>query len=669
MKRPDWQLSRNGLFWVLFAFLAVVALHVDHLPLWVTGLALLSVAWRILEYRGAVPFPPWPLKVVLVAGCMAALVMEYRSLLGLEPMLSMLISGFSLKLLEMHHKRDAVVLVYLAYFAGAVDCVFTQQMFNFVLVLLTTGITTAALVSINQAKTRGFTLRSSGIGLKMLATSLPLMLALFLAVPRLGALWSIPSPKHQAQTGVSDTMSPGDFARLGRSGAVAFRVRFQGEIPDRSRLYWRGLVFSEFDGREWSQADFFGPDRPVIDNWRDTEAIDRLGNPVDYVVTMEPTHARWLFALSTPVTNEAGVRLVRDSRLVSVDEVNLRRNFEIRSWLDYRLQPERLHPHREQLERAVPADSNPETLRVAAEWASEAESAEALIARLLEWYNRSFVYTLQPPLLGRHSVDDFLWQTRRGFCEHFAGSFAFFMRAAGYPARVVGGYLGGEVHPTENFVTVRQYDAHAWAEVWIEGRGWVEVDPTAAVAPERIEMSLADLFADEDWFLADSPLSLLRFRNFGLVNWMTLQLDYLDYAWGTWVLGYDRIQMEVLQQLLGRIDALRLGLLFLAAAVVSLLPYLAVRLFHRLRQRADPRDALIRLFCDKMARAGLPRRTGEGILDFARRIAAERPVLRTDALAIAEAYVSQRYDERAPQRIDVLRTRVKRLSVPTQRGH
>ena len=667
MQRPDWQLSRNGLFWVLSAFVAVLLLHVDHLPAWVTALAGLAVAWRVLEYRGIAPFPPWPLKVVLVAGCLAGLALEYPSLLGLEPMLAMLMAGFALKLLEMHHKRDAIVLVYLAYFTAAVDCIFTQQILNFVLVLLTMAVATAALVSINQAKTRAFSLGPSAIALKMLATALPLMLALFLVVPRLGALWSIPGPRDQARTGISESMSPGDFARLSRSGELAFRASFEGGIPPRERLYWRGLVFSEFDGREWTQANFYGPDRPVL-NGPDTDAIERLGDPVRYTVTMEPTHDRWIFALSTPVAHEVGVRLVRDSRLVSVDEIGVRRQYDIRSWLDYRLEPDGLHPHRAELERSLPPDSNPETVRTARQWAQETGDAEALIERLLQLYNASFVYTLQPPLLGRHPVDEFLWQTRRGFCEHYAGSFAFFMRAAGYPARVVAGYLGGEVHPSENFVTVRQYDAHAWAEVWIEGRGWVRIDPTAAVAPERVEMSLADLFADEDWFLADSPLSLMRFRNFGLANWMRFQLDYLDYAWGTWVLGYDKRQIEFLQRLLGRIDAVRVGLLFGAAAAMSLLPYLVLRLLDRRRHRRDPRDALIRQFCDKLARAGLPRRTGEGILAFARRIAAERPALAVEALAIANAYVIQRYDPRnsgrTPRQTDPLRRLVRQLRVP-----
>lgn len=660
MKRPDWQLSRNGLFWVLFAFGAVIALHLDHLPGWITALAAACIGWRILEYRGVVPFPPRLLKAVFVVACVAGLAATYPTLLGLEPMVAMLLAGYGLKLLEMAHKRDAVVLVYLAYFAAAIDCVFTQAVSAFALVLLTFVITTTALVSINQSKSRAFSVGSAGLALKMLATALPLMLVLFLVVPRLGALWSIPGPRDQARTGVSDTLTPGDFSSLVGSDEVAFRVRFEGASPPRAQLYWRGLVFSEFDGRSWTQADFFGPERPVLDRG-DAGGIERLGEPLRYTLTMEPTHRSWLFALSTPDTDEPGVRRMRDSRLVSVDEIGARRNYDIRSWLRHRLQADGLHPHRDELERALPPGSNPETVRVARQWAQETPGAEALAGRVLELFNRSFVYTLEPPLLGTHSVDEFLWETRRGFCEHFAGAFAFFMRAAGHPARVVGGYLGGEVHPREHFVTVRQFDAHAWAEVWIEGRGWVRVDPTAAVAPERVEMSLADLFGDDDRFLANSPLSLIRFRDFGLVNWLLLQQNWIEYAWATWVLGYDRRQAELLERLLGRVDALRLGLLFAAAAAVSVLPWLLVRLVRRRKDKPDPRDALIRRFCDRMARAGLPRRTGEGILDFANRVASARPALAPDVTAIARAYAALRYQQRASERIDELRRKVRRF--------
>jgi transglutaminase-like putative cysteine protease len=660
MKRPDWQLSRNGLFWVLLAFSAVIALHLDHLPAWVTALVVACIAWRILEYRGVVPFPSWPLKVLFVGATVSGLTLTYPSLRGLEPMVSMLLAGFGLKLLEMRHKRDAIVLVYLAYFAAAIDLVFRQDVTDFILVAAVYLVATTALVSINQSKAQGFTLGSSKTALKMLAASLPLMLVLFLVVPRLGAFWSIPGPKNQARTGVSDSLAPGEFTSLVGSDDVAFRVRFDGEVPPRNRLYWRGLVFSEFDGRSWSQADVFGPDRPVLERGDDT--IERLGEPLRYTVTMEPTHRNWLFALSTPDTAVPGIRRMRDSRLVSVDEIGVRRNYEIRSWLEYRLEPDGMHPYRDALERELPEGYNPETLRIARQWARETPGAEAVANRLLQLFNQSFVYTLEPPGLGRDSVDEFLWETRRGFCEHFASSFAVFMRAAGYPARVVGGYQGGEVHPTENFVTVRQYDAHAWAELWLEGRGWVRVDPTAAVAPERVEMSLADLFGDDEGFLADNPLSLLRFRDFELVNWLVLRRDWVEYAWATWVLGYDRRQAAFLEQLLGKVDALRIGLLFAVAAGITLLPFALVRLYNRRRERPDPRDALILRFCDKMARAGLPRRRGEGILDYARRIAAERPELEADALVIARNYVRLRYAEESPQGVDDLQRQVRRLS-------
>ena len=421
MKRPDWQLSRNGLFWVLLAFCAVVMLHLEHLPAWVSALAVLCVLWRILEYRGTVPFPPWPLKAILVAGCIIGLTLVYPSLLGLEPMLAMLIAGFGLKLLEMHHKRDAIVLIYLAYFTAAVGCVFSVEIPTFVLVVLTFAVATAALVSINQSKSRSFSMGPSTVALKMLATALPLMLALFLVVPRLGALWSIPLPKNQALTGVGDTLSLGGISQLVGSDKLAFRARFEGEVPARERLYWRGIVLSEFDGTEWKQADFFTPGRLIMQRGAE-ESVERLGEPIRYTLTMEPTNRRWLFALSTPATREPGIRLVQDSRLVSVNEISLRRNYDVQSWLDYRLEAEGLNPADAKRERSLPPGSNPDTVRMAREWALQTPGAEELIVRLLQLYNQSFVYTLEPPLLGEQAVDEFLWESQRGFCEDNVGA-------------------------------------------------------------------------------------------------------------------------------------------------------------------------------------------------------------------------------------------------------
>ncbi|MGV6807085.1 MAG: transglutaminase TgpA family protein [bacterium] len=664
----DWQLSRAGLFWVLTAFVAVVLLHLEVLPVWVSLLSLAAIIWRVLEYRGAVPFPNSWIKLLLILACGSGLLVSYSSPIGLEPMLALLVAGFSLKFLEMHHKRDAVVLIYLGFFAATAEVLFSQEIVSFIQVLLALMAACAALVSINQGSRR-FGFLPLGISLKMLLASIPLALILFLIMPRLGAMWSLPGPQNQGTTGVSDSMAFGDVARLGRSGDVAFRVNFDGAVPARNELYWRGIVLSKFDGRTWTQASFFGQDRPVLNGMDGGESIVRRGEPTAYTITMEPTYNRWLFALNTPASGEPQIRLIRDSRLVSISEIEYRRNFRVQSWLDFDLEPGGMHPHRRQMETEVPFDSNPETQRIARDWAKQSHSGEELIDRVLGLFNQEFTYTLEPPVLGQDNVDEFLWGTKRGFCEHFAGSFVFFMRAAGYPARVVAGYMGGEIHPSEGFVTVRQYDAHAWAEVWLQGKGWVRVDPTAAVAPERVEMSFADLFAAEDEFLADSPLSLVRFRNVGLVNWLRLQMDSLDYAWAIWVLGYDQQQYSLLQRILGAVNPLRIGLFLMAGLLLTALPFLVVWLISRLERTRNPADRLILRFCDKLAKAGLPRKLGEGLNTYAQRIAHLEPAFAPQVLAIASLYVAERYDKASDEQLKQLEQNIRRLKVGRRQNH
>ena len=295
----------------------------------------------------------------------------------------------------------------------------------------------------------------------------------------------------------------------------------------------------------------------------------------------------------------------------------------------------------------MPEGFNPKTRQIAEAWRVENPDPVALINRLLKQYNDEFVYTLKPPLLGRHTVDEFLWGTRRGFCEYFASSFVFFMRAAGIPSRVVVGYQGGERHPDGGYLMVHQYDAHAWAEVWLESRGWVRVDPTAAVAPERIEINFADFFGNNDDFLVDSFLSLDRYRHINWLNKLRLRLDALDYAWAKWVLGYENIQSALLRRILGGVDPLRIGLFLLVAGVLAMLPVLIMLFRGREKEYRDELDQLFIRFCERMERAGVKRESGEGPRDFAQRIALLRPELVDEVTSITALYEVQRYKNRA----------------------
>lgn len=651
--QPPWQIPRSGLLWLLVAVATIIAVHFEHLPLWVNGVAVVAILWRIQVYRGAWSYPGRWVKVLLLAICIGGLLARYGRLVGLEPMVALLISGLILKLLEMHRQRDALIAVFLAYFAAIVECLFAQTMAVAGIVLLCLALVTAALVGIHQSvDSRGGAggdwlgpLRTGGV---LLLHALPLMLVLFLVMPRIGSLWAVPYPQHRGTTGVGDSMAPGDFSRLGRSGAVAFRATFTASVPAQQTLYWRGPVLSHFDGRRWTQSEAGG----LLQNAGSpahAAAIERIGEPTRYDVVLEPTNAPWLFALTTPVADTPEVFLTLDSILVRKTPVAARTRYQTRSWLSYRLEAQGLPPWRRALNLALPAGFNPETQRIAQQWREETPEPEALIERLLQLYRREFVYTLTPPLLGTHTVDEFLWDKKQGFCEFYASSFVIFMRAAGIPARVVTGYQGGERHPTEAYLLVHQYDAHAWAEVWLPGKGWVRIDPTAAVAPQRIERTFADLFGADRAFLDGSLFALERYRHWSLLNTLRLRLDSLDYAWGKWVLGYERMQGEVLTALVGRIDPWRIGLFLLIAGAVAMAPMLVMLFFARGRSRHDELDRLFLTFCRRLARVGIVRQSGEGPRNFAARIAREQPRLAQIASSIVHQFERQRYGGGKPE--------------------
>ena len=661
---PVWQISRYGSLWILIAFAASVLPLLPYLPLWLPLACAIAILWRVQIYRARWGAPGRSLKWLLVLVCVAGLLLSFGSLAGLEPMVSLLVSAYALKLLEMQQKRDALITLYLGLFVAVILCLFNQQFSTAVVVLVSLTAVTAGLVGINQSDQHRGALRPLKTAATIVLQALPLMLAVFLVLPRLGPLWDVPGPGGSARTGMSDSLGPGDITRLGRSARIAFRVQFEGAIPARQQLYWRGMTLSDFDGRSWTRTGPVGYPQPAV-QWFDgvmqrEEQVNSAA--IDYEVTIESTGNTWLYSLQLPEPRSEDVGLLRDFNLLSRRPVNSRSSYRVRSWPQLPMDVAGLSATRRYLETRLPPGSNPQTVATAQRWAQEAPSAEALIERVLSLYNSAFFYTLQPPGLGKHSVDEFLWSTKRGFCEHFASSFVFFMRAAGVPARVVVGYQGGEVHPEEGYLIVRQYDAHAWAEVWLEGRGWVRIDPTAAVAPERISRGLLEYFSGREALFGDTPLSLMRFRDVAWINQLRLQLDAIEYSWSKWVLGYDDVQSEVLTRLLGKIDARRMALFLLAAGLLALAPVLVFSLLPRSGHRIDPLDREYLRFCAKMARRGHQRRSGEAVRDFAQRCAAAEPQHAQAIQAISDSYEQGRY-QRTENQLAQLRQQVKKLRI------
>ncbi|OIQ99470.1 protein-glutamine gamma-glutamyltransferase [mine drainage metagenome] len=622
------KLTAPLIYGLIACILLVSAPHAEHLPLWVSAICSALLAWRAYLTWSGNPLPPRWLLLVVTLACVLAIAATFRTLFGREVGVTLLILLASLKLLEMRAVRDVTVLIYLSCFVIITNFFYSQSIPTALFMLLTLLVIMATWVHM-QTGDLAFRprLRIAGI---LLLQAIPLSLVIFVLFPRVqGPLWGMPQDAY-ASSGLSDSMAPGSLSRLSLSDAVAFRVVFNGREPTREQLYWRGPVLWDFDGTSWKRGRNATLQRPVL-----TDATA----PVDYTVTLEPHNKPWLFVLDMPAKISIPADLAPDFQVLNRTPVNARTRYSATSLLSYRAN---LGEPPQQLQRALalPQGYNPQARKLAAEWRTRSDSDMALVQTALGYFNRNgFEYTLEPPLLGTNSVDDFIFTTKKGFCEHYAGSFVFLMRAAGLPARVVTGYQGGEYNDLGGYYILRQYDAHAWAEVWLRDRGWVRIDPTAAIAPARIQSGLNAALPDNATlpFLArtQSPLLLkLRFN-----------LDALTNQWNQWVLGYNTERQFAFLTRLGMEDItwkkLAVDMLSGVALLVGIFTLLMLR---RLSVRqADAVQALWLKACRKLEKAGLPRAPHEGATDYAARIAAARPELTEEIYDLAARYASLRY--------------------------
>jgi len=630
------QVPRNALAWIVICLFTVVAPHAARVPLWVLVVYLAAVTWRVQVHRGRWSFPGRWVKVAMTATCIGGIYASYRSVIGLEPTVALLLTAFALKLTELARRKDAYVLLFLGYFVCITEFLFSQDLLITLYSLLNVVLITTALVALHQPWQQQFNSKPLWLATRMLAQAVPMMLVLFFLFPRLGPLWTVPVKSHTAKTGMSDFMRPGDVASLSKSDEVAFRVKFEGDIPPQSELYWRGLVLSRMQQGAWTTLSYY--DLPAAE--RSQQPVAPAGEPLEYSVIMAPTQQHWLFGLHYARSPDSGVMHAPEYRMFSLVPIEAETLYRARSWLDYPVGVE-LSDWRRRTETSLPAEANPRTRALAAALRDRAASDEGMVEAVLERFNReAYVYTLNPGVLtGRDTIDSFLFDTRRGFCEHYASAFVLLMRAAGIPARVVAGYQGGEVNPVNRTVIVHQFDAHAWAEVWLPEQGWVRVDPTAAVAPERIEQGLEEAVEGEGSFLADSPLSPLRYRSIPLVNLLRLRYDALTYRWQSWIVGYDNErQFALLQDFFGEISGRVFATVLLGSWALVLIP-VSVALLRRPRTRErNPADRVFLQFCQRLAALGVARGRGEAPGEYGRRAALALPEYAGQLLRITELY-------------------------------
>lgn len=623
--------SQRRLGWTVAGLLAALAPHALHLQGWVTALVLAVCAWRLLAERRGWRLPGRALRASAVVFATAGVAFGYRALSGLDAGTALLALMAALKLLESRTVRDHMVLVFIGWFLCLATLLYAQSLAAAAVVVPAVWLLSAALLSVARSADDGPPLRPFATTGAMLLKALPLALVLFLFFPRIaGHFWGAPSAER-AVTGLSEEMAPGDFSELSVSDAVAFRVRFEGTPPPAALRYWRGTVLTEFDGYTWSRRRIAPHFRPLV---------EFLGEPVAYTVTLEPTGQRMLIALDMARTwPETMARQGWDFDLLTRNPVSAVIQYRAVSHPEYRAGSELSNAMRRPNLR-LPDDRNRRSLALASEMRARAVDDAAYVRDVLAMFrDQEFHYTLTPPRLDLDSVDDFLFRSRRGFCGHFASSFTMLMRAADIPARVVGGYQGGDWNPVGGYLIVRQSHAHAWSEVWLEGRGWVRIDPTAAVAPERIERGLDAALPDGE----PVPGRLLR-RSAWL--WQArLVWDNVNARWNDWVVRFSPERQALLLEQFGfaNTDWRQLALL-LGAGLGGCFLLLSAWLAWEFRPPpADAASRSYRRFTARLAHRGIERPPHEAPRDFLGRVLRFRPDLRREATAITELYLRLRY--------------------------
>ncbi len=630
----SWHLSFERMVWLSLSLLLVLVPHAPRMPAWISILFLLLAGWRLYTVKTGKPLPHRYMMGTVVVATLAGVYVSYGTLTGRDAGVAMLAVLAGMKIAESRFLRDAYVVIFLGFFLVVTNFLYSESIPTGLYMLVVVAVLIGALVAVTTdgpALTPQHQLRIAGV---LLMQAVPLMLVAFLLFPRVsGPLWGLPKDAFSARSGLSDTMTPGDISGLSLSNEVAFRVRFEGDIPENKKLYWRGPVLWKTDGRTWTAGESFRRSKPF--------PIARRGPPVDYVITLEPHQRRWLFALDLPASIPRMATMNAEFELRTLKRVRKRMRYRVRSYTEYGLPQVSPGELTDSLELAPGA--HPKAQQLALGWRQDFAEPRAIVKRALEYFREQpFVYSLTPPLLDGDNVDEFLFETRQGFCENFASAFTVLMRAAGIPARVVTGYQGGELNELGNFLTVRQRDAHAWTEVWLgKNEGWVRIDPTGAVAPARIESGMEAAIPRPigPRALNIQPSEPVRRA------WRSLRQGWeaLNNAWNEWVLGYGPERQRRLLNQFG-IDGtsftrLAIWLIFCALALLAAISLLLAR---RPRTR-DPAVRAYRKFQKKLARAGIERAQGEGPLDFAERIVRARPDLSAEVLRITDIYVSVRY--------------------------
>lgn len=633
--------------WLFSGLVLAFMPHLIHLPVMLILYSTLLLVWRLGYELQYFRLPGKPIRMLLTLIALIITFSAFHTLFGRQAGVGLLVVMLCLKLIEMKNDRDTMVAIGLGYFVVITVFFFNQSIIIGFYMLLVVVLLTSALCAHSREGPTTLRLNNFKLASTMLLQAAPLMVLLFMLFPRIPApLWNLPSDSFGARTGLSDSMSPGKINQLSNNQAVAFRVQFKDEIPPTHQRYWRGPVFTYFDGRTWSNSnnvtyEQISEQKTASINYR------ALGQPIDYTVTLEPNNQNWLFALEMLSALPPDSDLSPEYEIISRRPVQQLLRYSVQSYPEYQLEPQSA-PNQA---RYLQLPNNP-TGRIQAlinKWRSESinEDENIINSALRHFRDAPFYYTRTPPLLFNNPVDEFLFDTRRGYCEHYASSFVYLMRASGIPARVVTGYQGGEINPVSDYFIVRQSDAHAWAEVWLKEKGWIRIDPTTMVPPSRIE-NPQDLLRIAPDHVIESPgwaTSLWRKAGYSL--------DNINHFWNQWILNYDSSRqsnfLKGFMSWFGFENVDWRGMVtLLFSGMMLIFGLIAFKVLRTIPESRDPAVIAYQQFCRKMEKRGLVRKPSENFTAFSHRASQQFPELGPLIVKVTSLYQRLRYSPHAP---------------------
>ena len=616
-------IPHHALIYLLSSLGFILLPHLQRAPVALPIIWLVVSFWQYKFFKQQWQLPAWPIKTLLIVLAVGSIWLQHQSFLSLEFVTQLLLVTLLLKLLEMKSQRDVLILLYLSYFSVVTQLLFSQNITAALYVLVALTAITACLISLHQ--NLHYSIWSAlKLSIKMTAISIPMLIVAFIVFPRLDPFWSVPNTSASAKTGISNSMSPGSFDELLQSNKVALRVVFDGSIPLKQQLYWRTLVLDEFDGKTWRASSEGKHDKyySTLGKYNSASAHEEVGTSVQYTITQEPTHQVRLFNLNGLQLASRGTYNDYSRTLQTSEAVTERIQYSLSSHTTPALDNLLLWEER-QLNTRLPENYNPKTVQFSKNLRRQFQTDSRFIQAILEKINHdNFYYTLTPPRTGKHSVDDFWFSTQRGLCEHYSQALTVILRAADIPARVVTGYQGGFLNFYDNYILVREKDAHAWVEAWVEGRGWQRFDPTSAIHPQRVEASDDNATADDSTSRRSAwagPQSQLSFLLKAQLRW-----DQANFFWQQKMLNFDdAAQLKLLENLLGSTDYVRIALFIMLTFFGFIAVFFLIAYFLQASKRKtpiSPEQKLYQRFIKQLANQGIEVKINEGCADLSKRL-------------------------------------------------